>query len=79
MSGKVIPLHQLPLGSFARVVELRLEGLPRRRMLDLGLVTDSVVEAVRRSPAGDPIAYYIRGALIALRREESSQILVSPI
>jgi len=79
MSNQIIPLHQLPLGSFAKVVELKLEGLPRRRMLDLGLVADSVVEAVRRSPAGDPIAYYIRGALIALRKEESSQILVSPI
>jgi len=79
MVAKTIPLNQLPLGSFAKVVELRLEGLPRRRMLDLGLVAEAVIEAVRRSPAGDPVAFCIRGALIALREEESSQILVSPI
>jgi len=79
MPKQIIPLHQLPLGSFAKVMELKLKGLPRRRMLDLGLITDSVVEAVRRSPAGDPIAYSIRGALIALRKEESLQILVSPL
>jgi len=79
MLANVIPLHKLSLGSFAKVVDLKLEGLPRRRMLDLGLVAGSVVEAVRRSPAGDPIAYCIRGALIALREEESSQVLVTPI
>lgn len=78
-SSEVITLQQLPLGSFGRVVELNLEGLARRRMLDLGLVVNSVVETVRRSPAGDPIAFCIRGALIALREEESSLILVNPI
>jgi len=45
-------------------------------MLDLGLVIDTVVEALRKSPSGDPTAYEIRGAVIALRSEEASQILV---
>jgi ferrous iron transport protein A len=47
-------------------------------MLDLGLVAGTAVETVLRSPAGDPIAYQIRGAVIALRREEAVQILVEP-
>ena len=45
-------------------------------MLDLGLIHNTVVKPLIKSPAGDPIAYEIRGAIIALRSEEASQILV---
>jgi ferrous iron transport protein A len=45
-------------------------------MLDLGLIQGTRVEALQKSPSGDPIAYEIRGAVIALRSEEASQILV---
>lgn len=55
---------------------LASEGVIRRRMLDLGLIPDTVVEAVQRSPSGDPTAYFIRGALMALRSEEAGKILV---
>ncbi len=76
MSIAEFELTQLPVGGFARVVGIKAEGLVRNRLLDLGLVPATVVEAVRKSPAGDPIAYKIRGALIALRSEESRQITV---
>ena len=38
-----------------------------RRLYDLGLVPGTRVTCMARSPAGDPCAYLIRGALIALR------------
>lgn len=79
MKKNLIPLNQLPVGSFAKVKKLTLEGNPRRRMLDLGLIHDTTVESLRKSPAGDPIAYEIRGAVIALRSEEASKIFVEPI
>ncbi|GAE87130.1 ferrous iron transport protein A [Acetivibrio straminisolvens JCM 21531] len=55
---------------------LTLDGSIRRRMLDLGLVSDTIVEALQKSPSGDPTAYHIRGAVIALRSEEASKIMV---
>lgn len=76
MESKIIPLHQLPLGSTAKVKSLISNGNSRRRMLDLGLISDTVVEALQKSPSGDPKAYQIRGAVIALRSEEASRILV---
>jgi DtxR family Mn-dependent transcriptional regulator len=54
-------------------------GPERRRLLDLGIVPDTVVEAELVSPSGDPTAYRIRGALIALRREQASLIRVRRI
>ena len=76
MEGKIIPLNHLPIGSAAKVKELISDGSTRRRMLDLGLIYDTQVEAMQRSPSGDPTAYQIRGAVIALRSEEASKILV---
>lgn len=71
-------LNCMSNGSFALVKEVVAEGLTRRRLLDLGLVPGTKVEVIRRSPAGDPIAFNIRGAVIALRREVAGQVLVSP-
>lgn len=76
MKKTIIPLNLIPIGSTAKVKELTSEGISRRRMLDLGLVTDTEVESLRQSPSGDPIAYEIRGAVIALRSEEACKILV---
>ncbi len=79
MKGKNIPLHMIACGASAKVKELTTAGSLRRRMLDLGLVNGTIVEAIRKSPSGDPIAYEIRGAVIALRSEEASKIIVDVI
>jgi ferrous iron transport protein A len=71
-----IPLSALPLGKRAQVKRLTCHGSARRRMLDLGLILDTVVEALLKSPGGDPVAYVIRGAVIALRSEEAAHIMV---
>ncbi|HHZ19942.1 MAG TPA: ferrous iron transport protein A [Firmicutes bacterium] len=72
-------LTRLSIGCTAEVVRISAEGLTRNRLLDLGLVPSTIVEAVRKSPAGDPVAYKIRGAIIALRSEESRLITVRPV
>lgn len=72
-------LNHLAIGERAAVTALTVGGQARRRLLDLGLIDGTVVEAVLRSPFGDPTAYLIRGAVIALRGEDAGNILVSPI
>ncbi|NLO82190.1 MAG: ferrous iron transport protein A [Clostridiales bacterium] len=76
MERLAIPLNILPVGCVGRIKEIRAEGNVRRRMMDLGLVPGTEIEAVLRSPSGDPTAYHIRGAVIAFRSEEASKILV---
>ena len=71
-----IPLNCLSPGRKAKVISLASEGITRRRLLDLGLITDTIVEALQKSPSGDPTAYHIRGAVIALRSEEAGKIMV---
>ena len=63
-------------GTTAKAVKLLLEGGMRRRMRDIGLIEGTQIRCLNRSPSGDPTAYLIRGAVIALRREDSSKIIV---
>ena len=69
-------LGNLPIGHIGEVVSLESEGTERRRMLDLGLIQGTKIEALQKSPSGDPIAYFIRGAVIALRIEDANKILI---
>jgi ferrous iron transport protein A len=74
-SANNISLHQANAGSRIRIESLGLEGVMRRRLLDLGFVPGAIVEVVRKSPLGDPIAFRVSQTTIALRIEESSKII----
>lgn len=71
-----VSLNDIPPGKCAVVQSLEAEGSMRRRFLDIGLIQDTKVACLGRSPAGDPSAYLIRGAVIAIRSEDSKNILV---
>ncbi|HCJ79078.1 MAG TPA: ferrous iron transport protein A [Desulfotomaculum sp.] len=74
---KEILLSELPIGRCGEVVSLRAKGMIRRRLLELGLVPETKIKTIRHSPLGDPTLFQFRGTLIALRREEARQVLVS--
>ncbi|WP_445487981.1 FeoA family protein [Niallia sp. 03133] len=71
---KIITLNQGKEGHIIRITELLLEGVMRRRLLDLGFVPGAIVNVMKKSPLGDPIAFRVSQTTIALRKEESSQI-----
>jgi ferrous iron transport protein A len=79
LTNNIIPLSNIKLGSSCKVNLLTADGIIRRRFLDLGLISGTEVTALAKSPSGDPIAYLIRGAVIALRSEDASKILVETI
>ena len=81
MHGPFARLSSLDLGGKARVVALSpvLRGAERRRLLDLGLIPGTEVSAEIRSPGGDPTGYRIRGAVIALRREQADQVRIEQV
>lgn len=72
-----LTLDTLDVGEKAVVVSLSSEGAERRRMVDLGILPGTRIEVLMRSPLGDPIAYRVRGASVALRREQAARIAIS--
>lgn len=77
MNHTEIPLNQLPIGKKASVTALMSDGAARRRILDLGVIDGTEIEPLYKSPSGNPVAYLIRGAVIALRSDISAKIMVT--
>ena len=69
-------LNDIAPGESAAVVRLVTPDAMRRRFLDLGLVPGTRVECIGQSPGGDPKAYLIRGAAIAIRSEDAKTVLM---
>jgi DtxR family Mn-dependent transcriptional regulator len=77
----VSTLRDLVQGESGRVVDISpaCQGSQRRRLLDLGVVPGTEIVSELVSVGGDPVAYRIRGALVALRREQAEWIRIEPI
>ncbi|MBQ9045385.1 MAG: ferrous iron transport protein A [Oscillospiraceae bacterium] len=69
-------LHELEVGAAARVVSVRRWGAMGRRLRELGLIEGETVACVGVSPLGDPRAYRICGAVIALRNVDAACVEV---
>lgn len=67
-------LQSLQPGQKGLVRQILAQGSMRRRLLDLGMTENTEVTCLGRSPAGDPSAYLIRGAVIAIRARDSEKV-----
>lgn len=79
--GPARTLADLGQDETARVRRLSSDcrGAQRRRLLDLGVVPGTVIGVEMRSATGDPRAYRIRGAVIALRKHQAEWIELEPV
>lgn len=76
MNEEKFPLYKLKPGQKGRVVKFNNSPQILRRLMDLGLIIGSEIECKIISPLGNPKAYMICGALIALRNDEAGRIEV---
>ncbi len=69
-------LLDLKRGEAGKVIQISREihGQNRRRLLDLGIVPGSRITKQMNSASGNPVAYRIKGASIALRNEQAKLI-----
>lgn len=69
-------LNNLKIGEEGVVVSLNSGGRLYTRLMDIGLVEGTKIKCVMQSPFGDPKAYLIRGAVIAIRQEDGADIVL---
>ena len=75
--NNILQLSCIPKGATCVIKTITAHQGIRRRLQDMGLVPGTLVKCIYKSPFGDPTAYLIRGALVALRHEDSDSILVT--
>ena len=69
-------LAELKVGEKAKILSVDADANIKRRLQDIGLINGTTVECLYKSPLGDPKAFLIRGTVIALRCEDSNNILI---
>lgn len=69
-------LTEVTEGDVAVVEENNAKESLKERFLALGITKGSIIEVLRKGPQNNLTVYRIRGAMIALRREEGELIEV---
>lgn len=80
VEGKFRSLSSLKIGQKGKVMGISkaLRGQQRRRLMDLGVVPGTEIIAEMKSASGDPTAYRIKEATIALRNKLADRIFLVP-
>ncbi len=69
-------LDKVLTGECATVIEIDAQLSLKQRLYDIGLVPGTKIKVVHQSPSGNPRAYLVRGAVIALRNCDAEKIVV---
>lgn len=69
-------LSDINEGETAEVLEISTQDSMRRRLLDIGLIPETEVVCLNQGAKREISAYLIRGAVIALRKEDCKNILI---
>ncbi len=78
-ASPLLPLDTLSVGECGIVCTLPDNLDIRHRLLSLGMIIGTKTTVVNVSPAGDPKAYFFRGAVIALRQKDAHTVLVKKV
>ena len=69
-------MSELRKGESGIIKSIEHVGNMRRRLIDIGFNVGERVTLLAHAPLGEPSAFYIKGSVIALRRNDASLITV---
>ena len=73
---KIFPLNNLLLNEVGYIYDLNCSENVKKRLLDLGLVKDTCITPILKSPSNGIRAFDIRNSLIAIRDDDATNIFV---
>lgn len=76
MNSITCNLARLPVGCSGTILEITASGQEKDRLADMGFAPSLEVKPLFKSPAQNPVAYEVMGAVLALRNEDASKIIV---
>ena len=69
-------LAQMQAGQKACIVGVNMDGAMGRRLGELGFLPQTQVTCLGAAPAGSPVRYEVRGAVIALRKKDANAVCI---
>ena len=73
---KIFPLNNLLVNEVGYIYDLNCSENVKKRLLDLGLVKDTCITPILKSPSNGIRAFDIRNSLIAIRDDDATKILI---
>ena len=77
--NKELTLCSLRPGEQGRVRRVHVFGPLRRRLRELGLIEGATLRCLGRSPLGDPSAYSLFGAVLAIREQDGRRVVIERV
>lgn len=68
---------ELKYGEIGTINEIDIAHPSSRRILEIGFTPGQEIELINKSLFNDPLAFSVRGTLIAIRRNEADCIILS--
>ena len=72
-------LNDLKIGEKCKILNISNDNSIKRRLLDIGLTKNTLVESVFKNFDEGLTAYMIRGSLIAIRKEDARKIIIEVV
>ena len=72
----VKPLSEMKVGEEGKISRVGGSGQAHRRILDMGVIPQTMVKVERVAPMGDPIWIRLKGYNLSLRKEEAANVYV---
>ncbi len=66
----------LKINQDAKIIDVEGEGPLRRRLLEMGILPNTLIRVIKKAPLGDPLEISIRGYELSLRKEDAKSIKV---
>ncbi len=73
---KITSLDKLKAGEKGKVISVNLTGKIKYRLLDMGIVKNTIIEMTKKAPLGDPIQIFIKGYSLSIRKKIAEKIEV---
>jgi len=72
-------LKDIPVGKRVAVEKILGDGSVRQRLMDMGVIKNTIITVEKMAPFGDPIEINIKGYRLTLRKQEADCVLVRSI
>lgn len=69
-------LNNLSLGEEAIIIKNNIKTKNKKHLNNIGLSNNEIIKCLYKSPLNDPVAYQIQNVIIAIRQEDSKNILI---
>ncbi|HIZ96168.1 MAG TPA: ferrous iron transport protein A [Candidatus Ligilactobacillus excrementavium] len=74
-----VPLTDISVHDSCIIYQLNGNKAVRKRLMDMGLTRNTLIQVYHIAPLGDPIELQVRGYKLSIRKSEATQILVKKV